>query len=80
MSSIDLKEIQSVAAAEAARAVQSAASRWWSIEDIALQMRYSESHVCNEIITNPTFPQKVPRSKQPRYVAKDVIAWFEGLA
>ena len=78
MSNLDLKEIQNVAATEAARAVQSAASRWWSIEDIALQMRYSESHVRNEIITNPTFPAKVPKSKQPRYVAKEVIAWFEG--
>ena len=78
MTTIDLKELQALATAEASRAVQSAAARWWSIEDIALQMRYSVSHVRNEIIVAPGFPEPVRMSKHPRFVAKDVIAWFEG--
>lgn len=75
---LDIKTMQEAATAEALRAVQSAAARWWSLEDIALQMRLSKSHVAQQIVCQPGFPTPVPRSKQPRWVARDVVAWFEG--
>ena len=56
MNRADIKTMQEAATAEALRAVQSAAARWWSLEDIALQMRLSKSHVAQQIVCQPGFP------------------------
>lgn len=72
--------MQAAALAEVVRAAQSAAARWWSTEDIALNMRLSVAHVRQEIVCQPDFPLPVPKSKQPRWVATAVQAWYEGRA
>lgn len=57
--------------------------RWelWDTERIAERTGYQRRYVQNRIITKPDFPVPIRATgddAKPRWVAAEVIAWFEG--
>lgn len=54
--------------------------RLWGMAEIADYSGYSVSHVSQKIVCRTDFPDaiRVDKSSQPRWLAGEVMGWFEG--
>lgn len=56
--------------------------RWelWNTDEIATRTCYTRKYVEEKIVSRPDFPQPIRATGEearPRWVASEVIAWFE---
>jgi hypothetical protein len=55
----------------------------WGYDEIAAYSKYERNYVVNVIAAQPTFPKPVNvlkdtgKKAHPRYIANDVMEWFE---
>lgn len=68
--------------AAALRLVAIGGRELWGFEEIAAYSKFERNYVANVITAKPDFPKPIrvngKAKDHPRYVAADVMAWFEG--
>ena len=80
MSAVPEPSIEALAAA--LRLVAIGGRELWGFDEIAAYSKYERNYVVNVITSQPDFPKPIrvlPDGRgHPRYIASDVMAWFEG--
>ncbi len=67
--------------AAALRLVALGGRELWGFDEIAAYSKFTRNYVVNDITARPDFPKPIRLGKDgsghPRYVASEVMAWFE---
>lgn len=67
------------ALAAALRLVAIGGRELWSFDEIAAYSKYERNYVVNVLTAQPDFPKpvRVLKGSHPRYIASEVMGWFE---
>lgn len=68
------------ALAAALRLVAIGGRELWGYDEIAAYSKFERNYVANVVACQPGFPKpiRIIKKGHPRYIASDVMAWFEG--
>lgn len=52
----------------------------WGFDEIAAYAKFERNYVANFVTAQPDFPRPIRLAQKghPRYIASEVMAWFEG--